>query len=99
MSQIAVRKYGQASHTILDLLKLANPELADIDLIGVGQTIRLPELGEGFPILNDGTGHYALLVFSTPQARRASSFQKVLRGRGLDAHVRSGNAGSQRPMY
>lgn len=99
MSEIAARKYGQASYTILDLLKLANPQLTNIDLIAVGQTIRLPELGEGFPILSDGSGHYSLLVFSTPQERRASSFQKVLRGRGLDAHVLAAEVGSQRRMY
>ena len=99
MSEIAARKYGQASYTILDLLKLANPELTNIDLIAVGQTIRLPELSEGFPVLNDGSGHYSLLVFSTPQERRASSFQRVLRGRGLDAHVLAANAPSQRRMY
>ncbi|HVO23200.1 MAG TPA: AAA family ATPase [Candidatus Margulisiibacteriota bacterium] len=99
MSQIAVRKYGQASYTILDLLKLANPELADIDVIAVGQTIRLPELGEGFPVLNDGAGHYALLVFSTPQAHRADSFERVLRGRGLDTRVLVANVGSQKRMY
>ena len=99
MSQIAARKYGQASYTILDLLKLANPELTDMDVIAVGQTIKLPELGEGFPILNDGTGQYALLVFSTPQEHRASSFQKVLRGRGLDAHVLGADIGSQKRMY
>ena len=99
MSQIAVRKYGQASYTILDLLKLANPELTDIDVITVGQTIKLPELGEGFPILNDGAGQYALLVFSTPQEHRASSFQKVLRGHGLDARVLGADVGSQKRMY
>ncbi len=99
MSAIAMRKYGQASYTILDLLKLANPELADIDLITTGRTIRLPELGEGFPVLNDGAGHYALLVFSTPQARRAGSFQKVLQNRGFDAHVFAGSVGSQKPMH
>ena len=99
MSEIAARKYGQASYTILDLLKLANPELTNIDMIAVGQTLRLPELGEGFPVLNDGSGHYALLVLSTPQARRANSFEKVLRGRGLDAHVLAAEVGSQKPMY
>ncbi len=99
MSQIAARKYGQATYTILDLLKLANPGLTDIDVIAVGQTIRLPELDEGLPILNDGAGHYALLVFSTPQAHRAESFQRVLRGRGLEAHVLTADAGSQKRMY
>ena len=68
-------------------------------MITVGQTIKLPELGEGFPILNDGTGQYALLVLSTPQEHRASSFQKVLRGRGLDAHVLGADVGSQKRMY
>ena len=99
MSQIAVRKYGQASYTILDLLTLANPDLTDIDVIAVGQTIRLPELDEGFPVLSDGPGHYALLVFSTPQAHRADSFQKVLRGHGLEAHVLTATVGSQKRMY
>jgi general secretion pathway protein A len=99
VSGIALRKYGQASSTILDLLKLANPELKDIDLISVGQTIRLPELGEGFPILTDGSGHYALLVFSTTQGRRASGLQSALLSRGFDAHVLGGSVGFRKPMF
>jgi LysM repeat protein len=99
MSGIAMRKYGQASYTILDLLKLANPQVEDIDIIPVGQTIRLPDLGEGFPILNDGSSHYALLVFSTPHASRASAFQKVLRARTFDARVTVGSVGVEKPMY
>jgi general secretion pathway protein A len=99
MSQMAARKYGQASYTILDLLRLANPDLANLDLITVGQTIRLPELSDGFPILNDGSGQYVLLVFSTPQERRASGFQRALRGKGLDAHVLAAQGGPQRRMY
>lgn len=99
MSEIARRKYGQASYTILDLLKLANPELKDINLITVGQTIRLPELSEGFPVLNDSSGRYGVLVFSTPQALRASALQRALRSRGFDAHVSGGSAGFQKPMF
>jgi len=99
MSAIAARKYGQASYTILDLLKLANPELRDIDLISVGQTIRLPELSEGFPILNDGADHYALLVFSTPQLGRASNLRKALHARGFEVHVSGANVGAQKPIY
>ncbi len=99
MSGIALRKYGQASPTILDLLKLANPEMRDIDVISVGQAIRLPELSEGFPVLNDGSGHYSLLVFSTPVARRATMLQNALRGRGFDARVGTGRIGLQRPVF
>jgi hypothetical protein len=99
MSNIALRKYGQATYTILDLLKLANPQLRDIDQISVGETIRLPELGEQFPVLDEGSGHYALLVFSTAHASRAANLQKALRGRGFDAHVSGGSVGFQKPVF
>ncbi len=99
VSGIAMRKYGQAGYTILDLLKLANPEVQDIDLITVGQTIRLPDLGEGFPLLNDGSGHYAILVFSTPQAYRAAALQNALRSRGFESHVSGGSVGFGKPMF
>ncbi|MFI5396450.1 MAG: AAA family ATPase [Candidatus Binatia bacterium] len=99
VSGIARRKYGQASCTVLDLLKLANPELKDINVIAVGQTIRLPELGDGFPILHDGSGHYALLVLSTPHTFRASAVQSALRSHGLEAHVSGGSMGIQKPVF
>jgi general secretion pathway protein A len=99
MSNIALRKYGQATYTILDLLKLANPQLRDIDQIAVGQTIRLPELGEQFPVLDEGSGRYALLVFSTAHASRAGNLQKALRSRGFDAHVSEGSVGFRKPVF
>ena len=99
MSSIAVRKYGQATYTVLDLLKLANPDLSDIDQISPGQTIRLPELSEGFPILTEGSGRYALLVYSTPQAGRATNLQRALRGHGFNARVTGGSIGYQKPVF
>jgi general secretion pathway protein A len=96
VSGIALRKYGQATYTILDLLKLANPDLKDIDVIAPGQTIRLPELGEGLPVLDDGSGRYALLVYSTPNAARASALQSALRTRGFDAQVSAGRIGADK---
>jgi general secretion pathway protein A len=99
ISAIARREYGQASYTILDLLELANPELPDLDTISVGQTIRLPSLAAGFPILTDGSGHYALLVLSTPQQRRGAALRRTLRSRGFPARVIAGSAGLGRPLY
>jgi general secretion pathway protein A len=99
VSTVALRKYGQATYTILDLLKLANPGLHDIDVISTGQTLRLPELSEGFPILNDSVGHYGLLVYSTPQAQRATALQHALRSHGFEAYVSEGNLGPQRPVF
>jgi general secretion pathway protein A len=99
ISAIARREYGQASYTILDLLELANPELPNLDTIAIGQTIRLPLLSDGFPILVDGSGKYALLVVSTPQQRRAAALQNALRSHGFPASVMVGSAGLGRPLY
>ncbi len=99
VSAIARREYGQASYTVLDLLELANPDLRNLDSISVGQTIRVPALTEGFPILIDASGEYALLVFSTPQQRRAAALQSALRSRGFQATVTAGTAGLGRPLY
>ena len=99
ISGIALRKYGQATYTVLDLLKLANPELHDIDQISVGQTIRLPELSEGFPILDEGSRHYALLVYSTTQAGRAAALQRALSTRGFDTRVSGGSVGFHKPVF
>jgi general secretion pathway protein A len=99
MSAIALRKYGHATYTILDLLKLANPELKDINLISVGQKIRLPELGDGFPILSDGRGRYSLLVYSSQSNSRAAAVQNALRSRGFDARVNQGSVGYQKPVF
>jgi general secretion pathway protein A len=99
ISQIAMQRYGQATYTILDMLKLANPDLRDVDVISVGQTIRLPELGDGFPTLVDGSGRYALLVFSTPRSEQATNLQNALKKHGFDARVSMGKFGSQRDIY
>jgi general secretion pathway protein A len=99
VSQIALQKYGQATHTILDMLKLANPDLRDVDIISVGQTIKLPELGDGFPTLVEGTGRFALLVFSTPRIDQATNLQKALQEHGFRARVSEGKFGSQRQIY
>lgn len=99
VSGIAMRKYGQASYTVLDLLKIANPEVADIDSISVGQTIRLPELGEGYPILKESGGKYSLLVVSSPHLGKAKDLQAALRARGFDAKVSNTSVGSGKPLY
>lgn len=99
LSRLAMEKYGQATPTILDMLKLANPRLSDVDIIPVGQMIRLPELSDGFPTLVEGTGELTLLVFSSPRMDRAQALQKALRGHGFEARVATGRFGAQKPIY
>jgi type II secretory pathway predicted ATPase ExeA len=99
VSGIALRRYGQASPTILDLLKLANPNVSDIDRIVVGQTIRLPQLDGAFPILNQGEEQYSLLVFSSSESWRASDLRDELRSRGFAAEVSHSNLGAHKPVH
>lgn len=99
LSGIARATYGQSSYTILDLIKLANPEVKDVDLIVPGQTLRLPDLREGPPIVRKGGGRYALLVFSTPNVQRAQLLAQALRRRGFPVQVEPTDLGAQKKVF
>lgn len=93
ISGIAQRRYGQATATILDLLKLANPQLRDVDVIAAGQTLRLPQLTDGFPIIVDASGRYSLLVYTSAEAWRANGLRDALRAQGYQASVTRSSLG------
>jgi general secretion pathway protein A len=97
-AQIAVRRYGQSSYTILDLLKLANPQVEDINRISAGQTLALPRLNQGFSVLQQEGGGYGVLVFSTPISSRAAALSRALRSRGFAADVATGSIGPGRTV-
>ncbi|GIW39891.1 MAG: hypothetical protein KatS3mg076_0468 [Candidatus Binatia bacterium] len=99
LGKIAARKYGRASYTILDLVKLANPEVEDVDRIAEGQVLALPELSGRFPLVEDSSGRLRLLVFSTPSAQQASSVVDVLRAYGFEAERTPGSLGRGKPIY
>jgi general secretion pathway protein A len=99
VSGIAIRKYGVASHTILDLMKLANPEIRDIDEISAGQELKLPQLDQGLALLADHDGRYALLLLSTPHQRRANAIEAGLRRHGVHTEVRRTDFGRGQLVY
>jgi type II secretory pathway predicted ATPase ExeA/nucleoid-associated protein YgaU len=99
LSSIARARYGQSSYTILDLIKLANPQVQDVDWILPGQSLRLPDLREGPPILRESAGKYSLLVFSTPNLPRAQALAAALRERGFSVEVRGAELGSQKKVF
>ena len=99
VSQIATNTYGQASATMLDLMKMANPSIRDIDTIAVGQELRLPQLDQGLAVLQEPDGQYALLVLSTPLEDRAREIGRALRKHGFEARVGRANFGGGREVW
>jgi hypothetical protein len=87
VSQIASATYGQASPTVLDLMKMANPSIRNIDIISVGQELRLPQLDDGLAVLQQPDGRYALLLMSTQTEARARDIGKALRRHGFATRV------------
>jgi hypothetical protein len=99
ISQIATNTYGQASATMLDLMKMANPSIRDIDIISVGQELRLPQLDQGLAVLQQPNGRYALLVLSTPAEARAREIGRALRRHGFEARVGKADFGGGRDVW
>ena len=98
ISQIASQTYGQASPTVLDLMKMANPSIRDIDIIAVGQELKLPEL-QGLAMLQQPNSKFALLLMSTPAEGKAREIGKALRKHGFDARVGKANFGGGREVW
>jgi hypothetical protein len=99
ISELAMRQYGQASHTILDMVKLANPNLRNVDVVSVGQTLQLPALDEGLVVLRQGQDQYALLLLSSPGWQRVKNLEVVLKQRGFQAQVQETDFGPGRTVY
>jgi len=99
VSALATRKYGQASYTILDLMRIANPGLRDVNVISVGRTLRLPELDDGLVLLRQSDRRYAILLMTTPIPRMAKDIETALRRRGLGAEVRQSRFGNGETVY
>ena len=99
ISEIAIRHYGQASPTILDLMKMANPKVDDINRISPGQTLRLPQLEQGLVLLRQGDGSYGLLLASLLSRGRANEIRSALRSQGFGARVSSAELGGGRSVW
>jgi general secretion pathway protein A len=98
-SAIAVRTYGQSSDTILDLMKLANPSVQDVNVIPIGKELRLPEFEGGLVFLQDRSDQFDVLLLSTAMRGRANEIAAALRLRGFEARVVPGNLSASHPVW
>jgi type II secretory pathway predicted ATPase ExeA/nucleoid-associated protein YgaU len=99
ISEIAIRHYGQASPTILDLMKMANPKVRDINHISPGQTLRLPQLDQGLVLLKQSDGQYGLMLISLSSRGRAEEIRSALRRQGFGARVSPAELGGASTVW
>ncbi len=96
---LATRHYGSATTTTLDLLKEANPDVADINRILAGTELAFPEPGGRSRVL-PGRAGLTVLVITTPQMAKAAETQRRLREfRGRDSTLVPRDLGNGQVVY
>jgi hypothetical protein len=88
-SGIVSRHYGWAELTLLDFVKAANPELTSIDVLQVGQRLRMPPFEPRALVQSvDGSKYrvHVLTVWDT-QGQVVEKLRQALARRGRRVHV------------
>ncbi len=74
-SSVVARNYGRAELTLLDFVKTANPEVESIDIVHVGQRLKLPPFEPG-ALVQKRDGRYRLHLM-TVWDEKGSALQKL----------------------
>jgi len=85
LHELAARRYGSSNLTTLDMLRSANPQIRDIDLIIAGSGLVFPDPGPESRVLSQTDG-FAVLAVTTPTLSNALAVQSSLEDR-LDKPV------------
>lgn len=80
LTELAARRYGATNLTVLDMLRVVNPDVRDVDLIIAGSGLEFPDPGPEARILPDGRG-FAVLAMTTQTLSRALAVQSSLEDR------------------
>jgi general secretion pathway protein A len=82
ISAIVLKMYGTYSTLAFDLIKEFNPHVADLDWIGVGESLWLPAPTRKALLREQPDGSYHLIVASSPTAENARQLSQRLRRSG-----------------
>jgi phage tail protein X len=67
LSSVVRATYGRATLTLIDHVALANPGIADINVLDVGQRLRMPPLDSANMVHREnGSRHYLVHVVTLP---------------------------------
>jgi len=76
LMNLAMREYGNATYTVLDVLRGANPGIQDVNRIIAGSEIVFPDPGPGTRVHSDGDD-VSVLVLTTPVLVQAQEIQRL----------------------
>ena len=65
LSAVVARNYGRAELTLLDVVKSANPDVTDIDVLRAGQRLKLPAYEPGKQVERTEAARYRLHLMTT----------------------------------
>jgi general secretion pathway protein A len=99
ISEIALRHYGRYSPLALDLIQESNPAIPDLNVVQVGQALRLPRLNLDAMLRRQADGSYRILVASQPASLAAEFVEKSVRKQGYEVVVTPRRVGSQQVLF
>ena len=76
LMNLAMREYGNANYTVLDVLRGANPGIQDVNRIIAGSEIVFPDPGPGTRVHSSGDD-VSVLVVTTPVLVQAQEIQRM----------------------
>jgi phage tail protein X len=99
ISEIARRHYGRYSGLTLDLIQESNPAIRDLDVVPVGQRLRLPPLSPDAMLRRQADGSYRILVGSPPASLAAEFVEKTVRKHGYEVVVTPRKVGPHQVLF
>jgi general secretion pathway protein A len=77
ISELAAREYGTFNDTIFDIIKRANPEIKDLNLIYIGERVILPPLDIQSLIIQEDDGTYSVHLATFPAGTDGRKLQNT----------------------
>lgn len=87
LTELAAKRYGRVSFTLLDAIKSANPSIGDIDLIWAGQNLVLPPIDGALTVRQEEDGGYAAWVISAGSLQSAQGYVTRLGDMGFAGRI------------
>ncbi|WP_051185051.1 ExeA family protein [Desulfatiglans anilini] len=100
ITSLARDNYGHVNSHVLAVIKAANPDLEDLDVIVKDTYINLPNMISGPALIKDSSEQYFVIVFSCGSRTRIDTWEKHIKAKiKTDLYIREIDITSERKIY